>query len=123
MPPTHWLTPGEDPGFLHGAGAWMLAGSNPDLNSIESQIQEISSRIAATGEQISGLRNIGYDIRVDICGKTETGSRLRLTPTCLQQLSALGIPLSFTVLSEQSAQVDDPLDWLPPADGSHRDER
>lgn len=95
-----------------GPGWWAFtfdARCSPDL---DDQVSALVSQITPHLDQLKDLIDAGHFIQVAIAGTVEVGDQLVLSPQSAGRLATLGLPVSFTTLTQENRPSDDPLSWL-----------
>ncbi|MCQ4045979.1 DUF4279 domain-containing protein [Streptantibioticus rubrisoli] len=101
--------PGETPAFREGVGCWTYGYDESFSPSVEDQLQALSGQLESRRAALAELVSQGYSVQIDITGSVETGVALWLSPTILNRVKELGVPLSFT---SRCAPLKDEFDWL-----------
>ncbi|MEU0272794.1 hypothetical protein [Streptomyces sp. NPDC006307] len=105
--------PSEDGPVVHSGPHWWsyTCEERPgdDHNEVVTAlVDHVRNRL----EKVEALRMTGHFVEVAVAGTVETNAELCLSPRALGALASLALPVSFTSLTSQQDQEEDPLSWL-----------
>ncbi|MEV5613636.1 hypothetical protein [Streptomyces sp. NPDC052225] len=104
-PPGHGRT-------SYGPGQWAHSFTHEDAPRLSDQIDFLALIVLPRIAVLENLRSEGYVVEVAVSGVAATGCQLPLTRAALEQLRAMTLPVSFTVLTPDNRPAEDPLSWL-----------
>ncbi|MFD4786643.1 hypothetical protein ACFWN1_06085 [Streptomyces sp. NPDC058459] len=103
----------EGVGIYSGPGWATLTVHDRDAESADEQVTELLGFLRSREPELDALRQAGRSVQVDVSGVgSEPGSGLHFSPAVLTGLADLGIPVTFTTVTESGADPEDPLAWL-----------
>ncbi|MFE4373917.1 hypothetical protein ACFRMN_37940 [Streptomyces sp. NPDC056835] len=108
----------DDDQSAHGARIysgphwWAYTYTEESAGDLEAMAISLTQRIRPRLDRVDALLRSGHSAQVAIAGTVETGDQLFISPTALEQLASLALPVSFTSLTLSGTQEEDPLSWL-----------
>ncbi|MCX5131589.1 DUF4279 domain-containing protein [Streptomyces sp. NPDC060011] len=106
--------------FRPGESCWAVLVTGEADQGFDTPIEQLVELISPALEAIRGVQRRGHDVRLDLSGHVQRGSRTYLSPRALSSLAQLELPVSLTTDADPPTRSEDLLDWLPAPDGSHR---
>ncbi|MFC9649220.1 MULTISPECIES: hypothetical protein [unclassified Streptomyces] len=91
---------------------WAYTYAEESTGDLEAMAISLAHDIRPLRDKVDTLLRTGHSVQVAIAGTVETGDQLLLSPTALEHLASLALPVSFTSLTPSGAQEEDPLSWL-----------
>ncbi|MYS17828.1 hypothetical protein [Streptomyces sp. SID4982] len=102
----------EGVGTYSGPGWATLTVHDRHAKSADEQAAELLELLSSRKAPLDALKQAGNAVKVDVSGVAEPGTALVLSPTVLAGLAELGIPVTFTTVTESGEDPEDPLAWL-----------
>lgn len=102
----------EGVGIYSGPGWATLTVHDRHAKGADEQAAELLDLLSSRKATFDALKRAGNAVKVDVSGVAEPGSALVLSPTVLAGLAELGIPVTFTTVTESGEDPEDPLAWL-----------
>ncbi|MGC5000110.1 MULTISPECIES: hypothetical protein [unclassified Streptomyces] len=104
--------PSEGVGIYSGPGWATLTVHDRHAKSADEQAAELLELLSSRKAALDALKQAGNSVKVDVSGVAEPRTSLLVSPTVLAGLAELGIPVTFTTVTESGEDPEDPLAWL-----------
>ncbi|MFD4725799.1 hypothetical protein ACFWNW_12050 [Streptomyces seoulensis] len=106
------LSSTEGIGVFSGPGWATLTVHDRHAESADEQVAELLALLRPRKPALDVLRESGKSVKVDVSGVADARTALMLSPTILLGLTDLGLPVTFTTVTESGEDPEDPLAWL-----------
>ncbi|BDH08700.1 hypothetical protein HEK131_59270 [Streptomyces seoulensis] len=102
----------EGVGIYSGPGWATLTVHDRHAKSADEQVAELLELLSSREAALDALKQAGNSVKVDVSGVAEPRTALLVSPTVLAGLADLGLPVTFTTVTESGEDPEDPLAWL-----------
>ncbi|GAA0327136.1 DUF4279 domain-containing protein [Streptomyces turgidiscabies] len=107
--------------FRSGESCWSIQVTGDGGQRYDELFEELFTKISPARQAILELHRGGYTVQLHVSGHVRGKSRTHLSSAVLSHIAAWELPVCLTTDTDPPARSEDDLDWLPAADGSHRD--